>query len=124
LLLVRVPDDGERVHDVLRGVAGRGEHLFQLGEVGFRFASGLLPLAGSKIEVEEGGIEFAAEQEAAILVPANTGGRRSRSPRRRAASPRRCRSPASRGPPRCGGRSGGVCSRFSCSTACRSSGGT
>lgn len=55
--------DGEGVHDVADGLAGRGEGA---GE-GFGL---LLPLAlGAEVEVEEGGVQLAPEQEAPLLVP-------------------------------------------------------
>ena len=56
--------DGEGVHDVGDGIAGRGEGA---GE-GFRL---LPPLDfGAEVEVEEGGVQLAAKQEAPLLVPA------------------------------------------------------
>lgn len=56
-------DDGEGVHDVGHGMAGRGEGA---GE-GF----GLLTpfVLAAEVEVEEGGVHLAAQQEAPILVP-------------------------------------------------------
>ncbi len=56
-------DDGEGVHDIGHGMAGRGEGA---GE-GF----GLLTpvVLAAEVEVEEGGVQLAAQQEAPILVP-------------------------------------------------------
>ena len=56
-------DDGEGVHDVGHGMAGRGEGA---GE-GF----GLLTpfVLAAEVEVEEGGVQLAAQQEPPILVP-------------------------------------------------------
>ena len=66
--LVFLPDDGEGVEDV--------------GGV----------VAVDAVEVEEGGVQLAAEQEPAGARPSGTAGRRSRSRGRRAPGPRRCRS--------------------------------
>ena len=56
-------DDGESVHDVGHGMAGRGEGA---GE-GFGL---LLPFGfGAEVQVEEGGVQLAAQQETPILVP-------------------------------------------------------
>ena len=61
--LVFALHDGEGVHDVADGMAGRGEGA---GE-GFGL---LLPLAlGAEVEVEEGGVQLAPQQEAPLLVP-------------------------------------------------------
>ena len=56
-------DDGEGVHDIGHGMAGRGEGA---GE-GF----GLLTpfVLDAEVEVEEGGVQLAAQQEAPTLVP-------------------------------------------------------
>lgn len=68
LLLVLALYDGEGVQDVGHGGAGRGERLGQGG--------GLLPPLGlrTEVEVEEGGVQLAAEQEAALLVPTERAG--------------------------------------------------
>lgn len=73
--------DGEGVHDVADGLAGRGEGA---GE-GF----GLLSPFGlaAEVEVEEGGIQFAPEEEAPLLVPPE------RRPAPPAVSPRTAPSP-------------------------------
>ena len=62
--LVLALDDGEGVHDVGHGVAGRGE--------GAGEGLGLMvPLVlRAEVEVEEGGVQLAPQQEAALLVPA------------------------------------------------------
>ena len=80
LFLVLALDDGEGVHDVGHGVAGGREVALELGEFlrglvahGAFGDAGGLPLAvggGRQVEVEEGGVQLAAEQEAALLVPA------------------------------------------------------
>jgi hypothetical protein len=61
--LVLALHDGEGVQVVGHGGARRGERLGQGG--------GLLTPLGflAEVEVEEGGVHLAAEQEAAILVP-------------------------------------------------------
>lgn len=62
--LVLALHDGEGVQDVINSVARCGESLGQ----GFRL---LNPLGlWAEVEVEEGGVQLAAEQEAALLVPA------------------------------------------------------
>ena len=78
--LVLAVDDGEGVHDVGHGVAGGREVALEFGEFlrglvahGAFGDAGGFPLAvggGRQVEVEEGGVQLAAEQEAALLVPA------------------------------------------------------
>ena len=64
-LLVLALDDGEGLHDVVHGVAWGGEGFEEFGGALF------LPFIGStEVEVEEGGVQLGAEQEAAVLVPA------------------------------------------------------
>ena len=61
--LVLALHDGEGVHDVGHRVAGGGERFGQ------RFGL-FAPLGfGAELEVEEGGVQLAAEQQAALLVP-------------------------------------------------------
>lgn len=73
-------DDGEGVHDVGHGMAGRGEGGEKRGlEIGdWRLggrsgevaAAALAPFVlAAEVEVEEGGVQLAAQQEAPILVP-------------------------------------------------------
>ena len=79
LFFVLAADDGEGVHNVVHGVAGGREVALELGEFlwdlvahGAFGDTGRLPLAvgaGQQVEVEEGGVQFAAKQEAALLVP-------------------------------------------------------
>ena len=60
--------DGEGVHDVGHGGAGRGEAGLASGFRGVSLDANRRCL-GWQVEVEEGGVQLAAEQEAAILVP-------------------------------------------------------
>ena len=78
-LLVFAVDDGEGVQDVDDGSARAGEAVLEFRELLGRFfvgaavgAAGRAPVAiffGLKVEVEEGGVQLAAEEEAALLVP-------------------------------------------------------
>ena len=78
--LVLAADDWEGIHNVYDGVAGRGEATFEVREVFGRFvarttvgAAGRAPVAilfGREIQVEEGGVQFTAEQEATVVVNA------------------------------------------------------
>ncbi len=78
--LVLAFDDGEGVHDVGHGMAGRGEggekRGLEMGDWRLGGRSGevvtacLAPfLLAAEVEVEEGGVQLAAQQEAPILVP-------------------------------------------------------
>ena len=61
--LVLTLNDGESVHDVVHRMARRGERFGQ--RLGL-----LTPLSlRAEVEVEKGGVQLAAEQEAAFLVP-------------------------------------------------------
>ena len=79
-LLVLAAHDGEGVHDVGDGIARLGEMAFELGKLFGCFVLGAAvetpcgpPVAmfvGWKVQVEEGGVQLATEEEAAVLVPA------------------------------------------------------
>ena len=79
-LVVSAADDGEGVQDVGDGVAGGGEAVLEFRELlgGFVVgaavgAAGRTPVAvflDWQVKVEEGGVQLAAEEEAAVLVPA------------------------------------------------------
>ncbi len=57
-------DDGEGVHDVGHGIAGRGEGVGEGGGL-------LAPLVRrAEIEMEKGGVQFTAEQKAPGFIPA------------------------------------------------------
>ena len=72
-------DSGEGVQDVGDGVEGGGEVALEVGELLGRLVAGAgIGLAGRapvavclrrQVQVEEGGVQFAAEDEAALLVP-------------------------------------------------------
>ena len=71
--LVLALDDGEGLQDVVDCVARRGEALPQPRQLLLPLPSRPAPLAirrRRQIEVEEGGIQLTAQQEAALLVPA------------------------------------------------------
>ena len=73
LRLVLAADDGEGVHDVGHGVARGWEAGLEPRQVCRRLAVCGAPVAallGWQVEVEEGGVQLAAEQEAALFVPA------------------------------------------------------
>src|SRR6267142_3358496 len=73
LRLVPMADDGEGVHDEGYGVARGQEAGREPRQVCRRLAVCRAPVAaglGRQVEVEEGGVQLAAEQEAALLVPA------------------------------------------------------
>ena len=79
LLFVLAADDGEVVQDVGDGVPRGGEVVLEIRELLGRFIVGAAvgaacraPVAvvlGRQVEVEEGGVQLAAEEEAALLVP-------------------------------------------------------
>ena len=79
-LLVLAAHDGEGVHDVGDGIARPGEMAPELGKLLGCFVLGAAvgavrgpPVAVfvcRKVQMEEGGVELATEEEAAILVPA------------------------------------------------------
>src|SRR5882672_5326481 len=73
LCLVPTADDGEGVNDEGYGVARGREADFEPRQVCRRLAVCRAPVAAllcRQVEVEEGGVQLAAEQEAARLVPA------------------------------------------------------
>src|SRR5207253_8852856 len=72
-LLILSPDDGEGVHDVGYRVAWGREAGLEPRQVFSRLAFRRAPVAillGRQVEVEKGGVQLAAEQEVALLVPA------------------------------------------------------
>ena len=79
LLLVLVADDGEGVQDVGDGVARGGEVVLELREMLGHFVVGAAVRAACwapvavfpdwQVEVEEGGVQLAAEDKAPLLVP-------------------------------------------------------
>ena len=79
-LLVLAADDGEGVQDVGDGVARGWEAVLELRELLGRFVAGAAVGAACRapvavclrwqVQVEEGGVQFAAEEEAAPVVPA------------------------------------------------------
>ena len=78
-LLVLAADNGKGVHDVGDGVARGGEKAFEFRKLRGSFvvrasfgATGGPPavtFVGGKVQVEEGSVELATEEEAAIFVP-------------------------------------------------------
>jgi hypothetical protein len=71
-LLVLAADDGEGVHDVGHGVVRGREAGFDPRQILRCFARRRTPVAvliRRQIEVEEGSVQLAAEQEATLLVP-------------------------------------------------------
>ena len=64
--------DGEGVHDVVHSGAGSGEAGLESRPIFCRFVLGWTPVAiclGGQVEMEEGGIQLAAEQESAFFIP-------------------------------------------------------
>ena len=79
VLLVLAADDGEGVHDVGDSVARRVEAEPKVRELFAGFVAGTTVrtarrapasvLFGQQIQMEEGGVQLTAEQEAAVVVP-------------------------------------------------------
>jgi len=66
-------DDGKSLYDVVHGIARGEEAGLEPCQVFRRLALRRAPVAvllGRQVEVEEGGVQLAPEQEAALLVPA------------------------------------------------------
>ena len=71
--LVLAPHNGEGTHDVVDCVARSWKGLGQCGQFGVVFVVHFLPctvLVGGQIEVEEGRVQLASQEEATGFVPA------------------------------------------------------
>ena len=82
-LFILAFNDWEGLHDVIDGIAGRWELVFELDKILRLFIgkstfgnSGGFPIpicCGGQVKVEKGGIEFAADDEPTVRVPMKRG---------------------------------------------------